>query len=399
MSWNEPERNDKGKDPWGRKDKGPPDLDEAFRQFQNKLRGLFGGNQGTGTPLTKTQKSVPGKLGMLLIAGAIFVIYILSGIYIVDPPEKAVVTRFGRYIKTVGPGPHWAAPLIEGRKIVDVEKIHSESQSGYMITKDKNIALAEIAIQYRIDNPEDYLFNLTDPLNTLSLATRSALRSGVGKATLDEILTEGRTTASLFIRDQIQTLLNNYGAGIKITRANLRKTTVPEGEVQEAYDDANAASQDQEKFINQAYAEKVKVINIAEGDAKAIVNEAEAYKESKILEATGNAKRFQEMLPEYRLAPTLTQERLYIETMQQVYSQTGKVLIDVDQGNNLVYIPLDKIGKARMAHSEKPLEYKPPESRYESAPSSTYESYQKPTGRITRPSYSNSSRPAKGASS
>ncbi|MGE4350153.1 MAG: FtsH protease activity modulator HflK [Candidatus Berkiella sp.] len=408
MSWNDPEKDERGKkkDPWGKNAEAPPDLDETLRQFQQKLRKVFGGGEGGNSGGFSSHKGAQGTsmFGVVVVSLVIFAIYIVSGIFIVDPPEKAVVTRFGQYIKTVGPGPHWIAPLIESRKIVNVEKIHSETHSAHMITKDKNIATAEIAIQYRIDNPEDFLFNLPDPRNTLTLAMRSALRSGVGRVTMDEIMTESRTETSLYIRDQIQSILNNYGAGIKITRANLRKTTVPEGEVQEAYDDANAARQDQEKVINEAMAEKIKQINGAEGEAKAIINEAQAYRESKILEAQGNTQRFLEILPEYRLAPEITKERLYIETMQDVYSNNSKVMIDVDSGNNMIYIPLDKIVDANKAPRKAlPDSTTSSTQQLRSSPeaSATSNDYYKGAARPSvRPTYSNSSRPVReGASS
>ncbi len=408
MSWNDPEKDERGKkkDPWGKNAEAPPDLDETLRQFQQKLRKVFGGGEGGNSGGFSSHKGAQGTsmFGVVVVSLVIFAIYIVSGIFIVDPPEKAVVTRFGQYIKTVGPGPHWIAPLIESRKIVNVEKIHSETHSAHMITKDKNIATAEIAIQYRIDNPEDFLFNLPDPRNTLTLAMRSALRSGVGRVTMDEIMTESRTETSLYIRDQIQSILNNYGAGIKITRANLRKTTVPEGEVQEAYDYANAARQDQENVINEAMAEKIKQINGAEGEAKAIINEAQAYRESKILEAQGNTQRFLEILPEYRLAPEITKERLYIETMQDVYSNNTKVMIDVDSGNNMIYIPLDKIVDANKAPRKAlPDSTTSSTQQLRSSPeaSATSNDYYKGAARPSvRPTYSNSSRPVReGASS
>lgn len=407
MSWNDPERDDKGKDkdPWGKNSEGPPDLDEALRQFQHRLRKIFGGGEGGG--FTYQTKKGPGRTGMFgfgLIAFILIAIYIASGIYIVEPPEKAVVTRFGKYVTTVGPGPHWVAPLIESRKIVDVEKIHTEQypyrdSSVDMITKDNNIASVEVAVQYRIENPKDYLFNLPDPQNTLRLGLRSALRSAVGKVTLDELMTEGRTQTSQFIKEHLQTILKDYQSGIKITRANLRKTTVPKGDVQDAYDDANAARQDQEKFINEATAEKIKQINVAEGEARAIINEAQAYKESKILEAQGNTQRFLEVVPEYKLAPEITKERLFIESMQEVYANNPKIMIDVDSGNNLVYIPLDKIvgssDKKQPNLDAFPTQRRPTmsdghENKY---------SDQTPTKTYSRPSYSNTSRPTRGSAS
>lgn len=401
MSWNDPERDEQGrkKDPWGKNADAPPDLDQALRQFQQKLKKMFGGNEGNGSGPSLKKPGGTNLFGSGLIGIVLFSVYVFSGIYIVDPPEQAVVTRFGKYVKTVGPGPHWVAPFIESKKVVDVEKIQTESHLAHMITKDNNIATAEIAIQYRIENPREFLFNLPDPRLTLTLAMRSALRSGVGKVTLDEIMTEGRTQTSVYIRDQIQDILSSYQTGIKITRANLRRTTVPEGAVQEAYDDANAARQDQEKFINEAMAEKIKQINMAEGEARAIITESEAYRESKVLEAKGNTQRFLEVLPEYNLAPDITQERLFIETMQEVYTNSTKVLIDVDNGNNMIYIPLDKLTESRSANRENRAENSVSSSTQqlrnspEAAPSDYTSERSRPT---QRPNYTNVSRPTRG---
>lgn len=407
MSWNDPQRDDRGKDkdPWGKKNAdGPPDLDEALKQFQQKLRKMFGGGEGGGFTYAPDNKG-QGRMGMFgigFIGIIIAAIYIISGIYIVDPPEQAVVTRFGKYVTTVGPGPHWVAPLIEARKILDVEKIHTETFTAHMITKDNNIATAEVAIQYRIDNPRDYLFNLSDPRNTLSLSLKSALRSAVGKVTLDEIMTEGRTQTSEYIRKQIQDILSNYQTGIKIIRANLRKTTVPEGEVQEAYDDANAARQDQEKFINEANAEKIRQINVAEGEASAILNQAQAYRESKILEAQGNTKRFLEVLPEFKAAPELTKERLFIETMQEVYANNAKVMIDVDSGNNMVYIPLDRLmqPKTKAAEAGDASRYSHNNPMLQSNPEASLSDNQGAQPKqFSRPTYSTANRPTRGGTS
>lgn len=404
MSWNEPERDDRGKDkdPWGKNSEGPPDLDEALRQFQHKLRKIFGGGEGGGFTYEPKKDYGRGNLfGFGFVAIILVGVYIISGIYIVEPPEKAVVTRFGKYVSTVGPGPHWVAPFIESKRVLDVEKIYTEDYSADMITKDNNIATAEVAIQYRIDDPKKYLFNISDPEKTLTLAMRSALRSGVGKVTLDEIMTEGRTQTSTYMKQHIQDILESYGAGIKITRANLRKTTVPQGEVQQAYDDANAARQDQEKFINEANAEKIKQINMAEGEARAIINEAEAYKESKILEAEGNTKRFLEVLPEYKLEPKLTQERLFIESMQEVYANNPKIMIDVDSGNNLVYIPLDKIVGSRDGAAKRvvPDAFANINQMADMGEKrDNYTNYQ-PSTSYGRPTYSSSSRPTRGGTS
>lgn len=346
MSWNEPgDRDNKGKkkDPWGRQDEeGPPNIDEALRQLQRKLRSVFGGGEGPQEPVGGQKQ--PGMKGFsfTLIGIVLLGIYFASGIYIVEPAEEAVVLRFGKYVDTYGPGPHWIAPFIETKEIVNVQEVKTTKHGGQMLTKDENIVSAEVAVQYRINNAPDYLFSLVQPEKSLQQVAESALRSVVGQSTLNEVLTSGRNEIRAEIHKQVQQILNNYKSGLEISDLAMQQTKAPE-EVKAAFDDAIKAQQDEERLVNEAEAYSRKIIPIAEGHAKRTFEEARAYKERAILEAQGKTAKFAEILPQYQRAPQVTRERLFIETLQEVYANTPKIFVDVTGSNNLVYLPLDKM--------------------------------------------------------
>ncbi len=343
MSWNEPgdrDEKNKKKDPWGRQGEGrPPNIDEVLRQLSHKIRTLLGLKEGGGGGFKPPTSSKT--YGAALIGAIAVVVYGLSGIYVVEPAEEAVVLRFGRYVRTEGPGPHWIAPFIESREIVNVQEVQTSKHGGAMLTKDENIVSAEIAVQYRINNARDYLFNLVQPKKSLEQVSESALRAVVGQSTLNEVLTSGRSEIGLEIRKQVQQNLNKYKSGLEISDLAMQQTKAPE-EVKAAFDDAIKAQQDEERLVNEAQAYSRKIVPIAEGQVKRTLQEAGAYKAQVTLEAQGKTAKFSKVLPEYRRAPQVTRERLYIDTLQQVYSNTPKVLIDVNSGN-LIYLPLDKL--------------------------------------------------------
>lgn len=350
MSWNEPgDRDDKGKkkDPWGRQEEeGPPNIDEALRQLHRKLRSVFGQSDG-GAGIGNTGKPASSRaFGFTLIGVIALLAYVISGIYVVEPPEEAVVLRFGRYVGTYGPGPHWIAPFIETKEVLNVQEVKTIKPGGLMLTKDENIVSAEIAVQYRINNAKDYLFNLVDPAKSLKDVSESALRAVVGQSTLNEVLTSGRSEISAEIRRQIQTNLNNYQSGLEISDLAMQQTKAPE-QVKPAFDDAIKAQQDEERLVNEAEAYARKIIPIAEGRAKRTFEEGRAYKERVILEAQGKTAKFAEILPEYQRAPQVTRERLFIDTLQDVYSNTPKVFVDVNGSNNVLYLPLDRLLQQR----------------------------------------------------
>ncbi len=394
MSWNEPGERDKGKkkDPWGKDEEGPPNIDEALRQLQKKLRGVFGQGGGSSTFNPANKSGSSKTFGFGLIGAIIFLVYIISGIYVVEPAEEAVVMRFGRYVSTQGPGPHWIAPLFESKEIVNVQEVKTTKHGGQMLTKDENIVSAEIAVQYRISDAKDYLFNLVQPEKSLQQVSESALRSVVGQSTLNEVLTSGRGEIGVEIRKQIQQILDNYKSGLQISDLAMQQTKAPE-EVKAAFDDAIKAQQDEERLVNEAEAYARKIIPIAEGRAKRTFEEARAYKERSILEAQGRTAKFAKVLPEYQRAPQVTRDRLYIDTLQDVYTNTSKILVDVNGGNNLVYLPLDKLMNDNKAARSAPREMDDNPISLNDKSSQTMSSLNRSMSR--RPTYEDAERPSR----
>lgn len=347
MSWNESgDRDGKKKDPWNKQNEPlPPNLDELIGQLRNKWRNLFGGSA------VSPQRS--NKKWSLFIIVLLVGIYLVSGIYVVAPAEEAVIQRFGRYVRSTEPGPHWMAPLIETKQVVNVKEVGTEKYGGQMLTKDENIVSAEIAVQYRIYDPRQYLFNLVDLKSTLEQVSESAVRAVVGQSTLNEVLTSGRSEIGLEVRKQIQQYLSNYQAGIEISDLAMQQTKAPE-EVKAAFDDAIKAQQDEERLVNEAEAYSRKILPLAEGRAKRTLEEAGAYREKVVLEAQGKTAKFAKILPEYQKAPQVTRERLYLDALQSIYAKTPKIVIDVAQGNNLIYLPLDKLQLPARSYAEFP---------------------------------------------
>lgn len=367
MSWNEPGGSGgKDRDPWGgggnNKNQGPPDLDEALKKFQEKLSGIFGGGPKKGgngnTPFT----GKAGGMGFGVIGVIAVVVWLASGIYIVDPAERGVVTMFGKYTTSTMPGPHWHLPYpIETVTIVNVDEVRtlelgfrqgrgggkssSVNRESLMLSQDENIVDIELAVQYKIKDAANYLFNVRNPDSTLRQAGESAVRDVVGKSMMDFVLTEGRGEIAIETRDIIQKILDAYGTGLIVTTVNMQKAQPPH-EVKDAFDDAIKAREDEQRLKNEAEAYSNDIIPKARGASARQIEEANAYKEQVIAQAEGESNRFISILREYEKAPTVTRERLYIETMEQVLSSTSKVMVDVKGGNNLMYLPLDKLAPA-----------------------------------------------------
>jgi membrane protease subunit HflK len=347
MAWNEPGGNNN--DPWGNKknDSGPPDLDEVFRNLQKKLEGMFGGNKrGTGGR-GGGGMNFPGKLGSIGLIAAfavIGVLWILSGIYIIQPAERGVILQFGQYKHTTQPGPHWHIPWpIQSLERVNVDQNRSvELKSQEILTKDENIVEIDLAVQYNIKEASEYLFNVVDPDTTLRQAAESALREAVGQTVMDSVITEGRDVIADDTSEQIQIILDGYNAGMRVNAVNLERAQPPE-EVQAAFSDAIKAREDQERFISESEAYKNGLLPQARGDAVIALEEARAYKARVINAAQGEANRFESLLTEYEKAPEVTRERLYIESLEAVLSNSSKVIVDVEGGNNLMYLPIDKL--------------------------------------------------------
>lgn len=353
MAWNEPGGGNGSKDPWSGKkgDQGPPELDEVVRKLQEKLGGLFGGKRpsggqggdgGGGGFSPKLPKG--GSIGIGVIAGIVFVIWVASGIYIVDPAERGVELRFGAFSEVTRPGPHWHIPYPVERVIkIDVDQLNSFRHEATMLTQDENIVDIELTVQSRIQDPVDFLFQDQNPEKTMRDATETIVREIIGKSDLDFILTEGRGSIATQIQQGVQSLIDDqYKTGLLITSVNMQPAKPPE-QVKAAFDDAIKAREDKERLENKAEAYANGILPVARGEAARIVEDAKAYKEKVIAEAEGDASRFLAVLKEYEKAPAVTRERLYLEAVQDVLARNSKVIIDVKDGNSLMYLPLDKI--------------------------------------------------------
>ncbi len=334
MAWNEPGGN---KDPWTRKPKGNSEVDKLLNEFTKTFKDLLGGT-GSGSGSNKKNTSI-------LIA-VIATVYLLSGIYIVNDGERGVVLQFGSFHSITSPGPHWVPRFIQKAEIVDVSKIRSNQQKAVMLTEDENIVSVNFAIQYDVKDASDFIFNLRDPDETLNAAGESAIREVVGKNSMDFIITEGRESIAADTKGLLQRLLDEYQSGINVQTVNILEAQPPE-QVQDAFSDAIRAREDEQRYINEAEAYRNEIIPLARGEAKQIIEEAKAYKVKIIKSAEGEAIRFNNLYREYEKAPQVTRERLYIETVESVLANTSKVMIDVEGGNNLLYLPLDKLMDSR----------------------------------------------------
>ena len=352
MSWNESGGNNR--DPWrsggrgsggggGGGDKGPPDLDQVVRDLQKRLRGMFGGRGGGGEGGSRGVSPPGGGLGVGLIAGLLIVVWLLTGFYRIDDAERGVVLTFGQYSTTTLPGLHWRVPWpIQSVETVNVSQIDRFPVQTRMLTEDENIVQVDLAVQFRRSDPVAFLFNVRSPEETLAEVTESAIREVVGKSNLDFILTEGRAEVAARTMQLIQTTLNSYGTGIEVTSVNLQDANFP-SQVQSAVQDAIKAREDRERLQLEAQAYANDVVPRARGEAARILEDAQGYRERVIADADGEADRFVALLEEFQLAPEVTRERLYIETMQDVLQRSNKVLIDASGSGNLLYLPLDRL--------------------------------------------------------
>jgi membrane protease subunit HflK len=350
MAWNEPGGN---KDPWSRKPKGNSEVDKLMNEFSKSFKDLLGGASGG---------SGSGKKNTSILIAIIAVFYLLSGIYIVNDGERGVVLQFGTFHSITTPGPHWVPRLIQKAEIVDVSKIRSNQQKAVMLTEDENIVSVNFAIQYDVKDASDFIFNLRDPDETLNAAGESAIREVVGKNSMDFIITEGRESIAANTKDLLQRLLDEYKSGINVQTVNILEAQPPE-QVQDAFSDAIRAREDEQRYINEAEAYRNEIIPLARGEAKQIIEEAKAYKVKIIKSAEGEAIRFTNLFSEYQKAPQVTRERLYLETVESVLANTSKVMIDVEGGNNLLYLPLDKIMDSRSISSGSSIKAEPDSMR------------------------------------
>lgn len=370
MAWNEPGGSNKDQDPWGKpgNTQGPPDLDEVVRKLQAKLAGIFGGRSsggggkgggegprsggGTGGP---SLALLPGAAVVVLLAWGVF-----GGLYVVGSAERGVVTRFGAFVESTQPGLHWNWPAPMGAvDKVNVDEIRTveigfrsgsrgqkssvaKPDEALMLTRDENIVDIEFAVQYRVKDAAQFVFKVVDPEATLQHVVESAVREIVGKSDMDFVITEGRGDIQSRVATLTQETLDRYETGLLITAINMQNAQPPE-QVQDVFDDVVKAREDEQRLKNEAEAYANDIIPKARGAAARQNQEASAYKEQVIAQAQGEAARFAAVVDEYKKAPDVTKRRLYLETMEQVYGNTSKVVVDV-KGNNVMILPLDKLG-------------------------------------------------------
>jgi membrane protease subunit HflK len=343
---------------------GPPDLEEVWRDFNQRLTGMFGGKRsgrnsggggGGGTPQLPSFsfKQFGGGIGVLLVL--VLVVWLASGFYTVDANQRGVVLRLGKFTETTEPGLRWRLPApIETHEIVDLTGVRTV-EVGYrgaernkvlreslMLTDDENIISIQFAVQYILNSPENYVFNNRFPDESVGQAAETAMREIVGKSRMDFVLYEGREEIAATAQELMQRILDRYETGIQISRVTMQNAQPPE-QVQAAFDDAVKAGQDRERQKNEGEAYANDVVPRARGTASRLVEEANAYRDRVVANAEGEASRFNQVFAEYSRAPEVTRERLYIETMQQVMSNTSKVMIDATGNGNLMLLPLDKL--------------------------------------------------------
>ena len=343
MSWNESGNNREDRDPWGNRqggDQGPPDLDEAFRKFQRRLGELFGGGRFGGSG----QRSINFSAGFFgLVCVALLIIYGIAGVYTVNEQERGVVLRFGKALEQiVMPGLHWNPPLIDRVMIENVTRVRSHVHSAEMLTEDENIVRVTMSVQYNIKDPVAFLLRVKSPEVSLQHATESALRHVVGSSSMDSVLTEGRVALAHDVQERIQQYMDAYETGIDVSQVNVDDTSPPEA-VKASFDDVIRAREDEVRLRNEADAYANGIVPEARGEAQRQLELANAYRARVAAEAKGEASRFEQLLTQYELAPEVTRERLYLDAMESIMSNSTKVMIDVEGGNNLLYLPLDRL--------------------------------------------------------
>jgi membrane protease subunit HflK len=345
MAWNEPGRN---RNPWGnRPNQGPNDLDEALRNLQRKLSAMFGGGSSGGGAEGGDGGSAMRGFGFATVVVVLLAIWALTGIYKVDAAERAVVTRFGQFVRTAGPGINIHLPWpIEARQIVNIDSVESFSDQTRMLTSDENLVDINIAVQYRRADPVSFVFNVREPEATLGEVSESAIREVVGRSKLESVLEAGRQEITGRTKDLIQRTLDSYKTGIEVTSVNLQGVNVPD-QVQNSQRDAIKAREDKERLALEAQAYANDILPKARGSAARQLEDSNAYKARLVADAEGEAARFARLLESYERAPGVTRQRLYFETMEEVFGNTNKVLVDTKGTGSMIYLPLDKLTEQR----------------------------------------------------
>lgn len=358
MAWNEPGNKGNGNDPWGSggggggsgggggrrgDNQGPPDIDELIKNITNKVNGLFGGKTGSGGSSGSGGGSgvSAGLLGGLAVLAV--VVWAAIGFYTIDEAERGVVLRFGELREEVVlPGLRWNPPIIDDVQKINISRVNTRSYSNDMLTTDENIVTVSISVQYLVADPIQYAIQVRDPQRGLDQAVEAAVRHVVGGTTMDRVLTQGRADAAAEVRERAQRYMEMYQTGILVTQVNVENAQPPVA-VQNSFDDVIRAREDEQRAQNQALAYANRVIPEARGEAQRVIEQANAYRDQVVARADGEAFRFELLLAEYQQSPAVMRQRLYIDAIQEVLANTSKILVDVEGGNNMLFLPLDRI--------------------------------------------------------
>ena len=333
MAWNE---SGNGKDPWKRDGEEPIELDKIVQDWQRRFSRLFGGGSGGGSGGSS------GTGGFILVV-VLLVAWGLTGFYRVDEAERGIVQQFGAYKETTLPGLHWHWPYpIETAELVNTIAISNYAYRTEMLTADEQYVFVDMVVQYRRTDPVKYSFEVVEPDQTLQDVTESALREVVGTTMLDVLVTGRRDEIASRTREVLQATIDIYGAGITVTSISLETVNYPQA-VQSAVDDAQKARNDSERFGLEADAYANDVVPRARGDAVRVLEDARGYRDRVIADAQGEAARFEALLTEYKKAPRVTRDRLYIEAIEEVYANSSKVIVDAEGSGNLMYLPIDQL--------------------------------------------------------
>ncbi|MCG3730951.1 FtsH protease activity modulator HflK [Vibrio cincinnatiensis] len=391
MAWNEPGNNNgnngRDNDPWGNnnrgkkggREQGPPDLDEVFNKLSQKLGGKFGNKGGSGKGPSFTGG---GAIGLGIIAVIAIAIWFFAGFYTIGEAERGVVLRLGKYDRIVDPGLNWRPRFIDEVTPVNVQAIRSLRASGLMLTKDENVVTVAMDVQYRVADPYKYLYKVTNADDSLRQATDSALRAVVGDSLMDSILTSGRQQIRQSTQETLNQIIDGYDMGLFVVGVNFQSSRPPE-QVKDAFDDAIAAREDEERFIREAEAYKNEILPKATGRAERLKKEALGYSERITNEALGQVAQFEKLLPEYQASPKVTRDRLYLDAMEEVYTNSSKILIDSESSGNLLYLPIDKLAGQNEATSK----------RQQSGSSSVYDEIELESKRATTSGNTDTSQP------
>jgi membrane protease subunit HflK len=362
MSLNDPQWGSNGNGGGKRPNQGPPDLEELWRDFNRRLSGMFdknngGGGSGGGRPPAEfNPKFLGGGIGLLLVL--ILLVWLASGFYIVDASQRGLVLQFGKFKEATESGLRWRLPYpIQSHELVNISGVRT-IEVGYrgseknkvlkealMLTDDENIINIQFAVQYILKDPVEYIFNNRTPDDAVMQVAETAIREIVGKSKMDFVLYEGREQIAVNASKLMQDILDRYQTGILISKVTMQNAQPPE-QVQAAFDDAVKAGQDRERQKNEGQAYANDVVPKAQGTAARLLQEADGYKQRLIATAEGDASRFKQINTEYAKAPEVTRSRMYLETMQQIYANTSKVMVDTKGQGNLLYLPLDKLMQA-----------------------------------------------------